>query len=139
MLKIAVILGSTRPGRNAKAVADWVLAEASKRSDAEFKLVDIADFNALKNALDYLNVEWNNKAAGFVGFGSAGGVRAVEHLRQIASELRMAHVRDQVQLGLFTDFENFSEFKPQAMQLDSLTAMFNELVAWTGAMKTLRD
>ena len=185
MLKIAVILGSTRPGRNAKAVADWVLAEANKRSDAEFKLVDIADFNlplldepapammqqytqdhtkawsaeiaqydgyvfvtpeynhtvpgALKNALDYLNREWNNKAAGFVGFGSAGGVRAVEHLRQIASELRMAHVRDQVQLSLFTDFENFSEFKPADMQLDALTAMLNELVAWTGAMKTLRD
>lgn len=184
MLQIAVIVGSTRPGRNAQAVADWVLAEASKRSDAEFKLVDIADFNlplldepmpammqqyskehtkawaaeiaqydgyvfvtpeynhsvpgALKNALDYLNVEWNNKAAGFVGFGSAGGVRAVEHLRQIASELRMAHVRDQVQLSLFTDFENMSTFKPAAMHLDTLAKMLDELVAWAGAMKTLR-
>jgi NAD(P)H-dependent FMN reductase len=36
---------------------------------------------ALKNAIDYLYKEWNNKAAGFVGYGSAGGVRAVEQLR----------------------------------------------------------
>ncbi|MFD9503326.1 NADPH-dependent FMN reductase [Streptomyces sp. NPDC060035] len=47
---------------------------------------------ALKNALDYIYGEWNNKAAGFVSIGAAGGVRAVEHLRQIASELQIATV-----------------------------------------------
>lgn len=35
---------------------------------------------ALKNAVDYLYREWNNKPAGFVSYGSAGGARAVEHL-----------------------------------------------------------
>src|SRR4051794_17868309 len=38
---------------------------------------------ALKNAIDFLFREWSNKAAGFVGYGSAGGVRAVEHLRLV--------------------------------------------------------
>ncbi len=184
MNKIAVVTGTTRPGRNNIAVAKWVLENAQKRSDAQFELVDIADFNlpvldeampagfqqyanehtkkwsqtiaqydgfifvtpeynhsisgSLKNALDFISVEWNNKAAGFVGYGSAGGVRAVEHLRQIASELQMAHVRNQVQLSLFTDFENFSEFKPADMHQESLTAMLDQLVPWTAAMKTLR-
>ena len=31
-LKIAVILGSTRPGRNGKAVADWVVDQAKDRA-----------------------------------------------------------------------------------------------------------
>lgn len=43
-LKIAIILGSTRPGRNGKAVADWVLAKASSRTGADYELIDIADY-----------------------------------------------------------------------------------------------
>ena len=44
MLRIAIILGSTRPGRNGEAVAKWVHEIAKKRTDAEFELVDIKDF-----------------------------------------------------------------------------------------------
>jgi NAD(P)H-dependent FMN reductase len=112
MIKVAIVIGSTRPGRKAETVARWVHAIAKKRSDAEFELVDIKDFNlplldepmppamgqysqphtkawaakvasfdayvfvtpeynhgtsgALKNAIDFLYREWNNKAAGFV-------------------------------------------------------------------------
>ena len=45
MIKIAIIIGSTRPGRNGEAVAKWVHEIAQKRSDAEVELVDIKDFN----------------------------------------------------------------------------------------------
>jgi NAD(P)H-dependent FMN reductase len=45
MLRIAIIIGSTRPGRNGEAVGKWVYEIAQKRSDAEFELVDIKDFN----------------------------------------------------------------------------------------------
>src|SRR5215475_3960779 len=45
MLRIAIITGSTRPGRNNEAVAQWVYEVAQKRSDAEFELVDIKDYN----------------------------------------------------------------------------------------------
>ncbi len=69
---------------------------------------------ALKNAIDYLYAEWNNKAAGFVSYGSAGGARAVEQLRLVMGELQVADVRAQVMLSLFTDFENFTTFKPAA-------------------------
>ena len=47
----------------------------------------------LKNAIDYLFAEWNNKAVGFVAYGAVGGARAIEHLRLVAGELKMADVR----------------------------------------------
>lgn len=94
---------------------------------------------ALKNALDFVYGEWNNKAAGFVGYGSAGGARAVEQLRLVASELQIAHVRNQVMLSLFADFENFSVFKPHPRNEDSVNAMLDQLIAWGGALRTLRE
>jgi NAD(P)H-dependent FMN reductase len=45
MLKIGIIIGSTRPGRIGEGVAKWVYETAQKRSDAKFELVDIKDFN----------------------------------------------------------------------------------------------
>lgn len=184
MTKIGIIIGSTRPGRNAEAVAKWVHELASKRTDATFELIDLVDYNlpvldepypavfqnytheytkkwskkiaemdgfifvtpeynhavggALKNAIDFLNVEWNNKAVGFVSYGSAMGVRAVENLRVIVAELQMADVQKGVQLSLFTDFVNFSEFKPHAMHTDILGSMLDQLITWTNALKPLR-
>jgi NAD(P)H-dependent FMN reductase len=184
MIKVAIIVGSTRPGRKADAVARWVHGIAKKRSDAEFEVVDIKDFNlplfdeavppslnqygkphtkawaakidsfdayvfvtpeynrstsgALKNAIDFLYKEWNNKAAGFVGYGGSGGIRAVEHLRLIAGELQIADVRAQVALSLYTDFENFTVFKPAAIHETSLNTMLDQLVAWGGALKGVR-
>src|SRR6266852_4065001 len=185
MLRIAIIIGSTRPGRNGEAVAKWVYAIAQKRSDADFELVDIKDFNlplldepmsptmgqythqhtktwsakiasfdayvfvtpeynhgtsaALKNAIDFLYHEWVNKAAGFVGYGGAGGARAVEQLRLVMAEVQIATVRNQVLLSMFTDFENFSVFKPDSRKEKSVNAMFDKVIAWGGALKTLRE
>jgi NAD(P)H-dependent FMN reductase len=45
MIKISIIVGSTRPGRNGEAVAKWIYEVAKERSDAEFELVGIKDFN----------------------------------------------------------------------------------------------
>ncbi|MEU1687006.1 NADPH-dependent FMN reductase [Micromonospora sp. NPDC005707] len=94
---------------------------------------------ALKNAIDFLYAEWNNKAAGFVSYGSVGGTRAVEHLRLVVAELQMADVRAQVALSLFTDFENFSVFKPSEHQVGAVNMMLDQLVAWSGALATLRS
>src|SRR5688500_101759 len=85
---------------------------------------------ALKNAIDYLFREWNNKAAGFVSYGSAGGARAVEHLRLVMGELMVADVRAQVMLSLFTDFENFSSFKPDPRHEGEVNTMLDQVVAW---------
>jgi NAD(P)H-dependent FMN reductase len=93
---------------------------------------------ALKNAIDFLYAEWNNKVAGFVSYGSAGGTRAVEHLRLVMAELQIATVRAQVALSLFADFENFATFKPLPHHEASVNAMLDQVVAWGGALKTLR-
>jgi NAD(P)H-dependent FMN reductase len=45
MPKIAIIIGSTRPGRNGEAVSRWVHDIAAKRDDAEFEVVDLNDFD----------------------------------------------------------------------------------------------
>lgn len=184
MIKLAIILGSTRPNRIGEAVAKWVCEVAKKRADAEFEFVDIKEFNlplldepippsmgqyskphtkawsakidsfdafvfvtpeynhgtsgALKNAIDFLYREWNNKAAGFVSYGSAGGTRAVEQLRLVMAELQIADVRAQVALSLFTDFENFRIFKPAPEQEKSVNAMLDQVITWGTALKTLR-
>ncbi|BCT75863.1 FMN reductase [Sinomonas cyclohexanicum] len=185
MSKIAVMTGSTRPGRNNRQVAEWVVARAQERQpEVEFELVDIADFQlpllneavpagyqqysnehtkafsaridefdgfifvtpeynhsvapALSNALSYLNAEWNNKAAGIVSYGSAFGVRAVEHLRGILSELQVAHVQKTGMFSLFTDFKDFSTFAPTEMQAASVDPMIDQLVVWTKALESVR-
>src|SRR2546430_14180952 len=98
-----------------------------------------ATSGALKNAIDFLYHEWVNKAAGFVGYGGASGTRAVENLRLVMGELQIADVKAQVGLSLFTDFENFSVFKPAAQHEKSVNAMLDQVIAWGGALKSLRE
>ncbi|MNN52234.1 NADPH-dependent FMN reductase [compost metagenome] len=94
---------------------------------------------ALKNALDYAREAWNNKAAGIVSYGSVGGARAAEHLRGILGELSVADVRVHPALSLFTDFENGSVFKPADLHLTNVNGMLDQVIAWSGALKTLRQ
>src|SRR5437899_11527648 len=93
---------------------------------------------ALKNAIDFLFAEWNHKAAGFVSYGSAGGSRAVEHLRLVLAEVHVATVRAQVLLSRWTDFENFTTFKPGPNHEKSVAAVLDQVIAWGGALKQLR-
>jgi len=92
----------------------------------------------LKNAIDYLYAEWNNKAVGFVSYGAAGGARAAEHLRLVAGELQMADVRQQVVLSLVTEFENFRTFKPGNYNVAALNTLLDQVVAWSMALAPLR-
>src|SRR5258708_11129791 len=154
MLKIGIIVGSTRPGRKAALVAKWVHDLLKSRKDAEFEIVDIEDYKlplldepvppimhqyskqhtknwsekiasldayifvtpeynhgtsaALKNAIDFLYHEWNNKAAGFVGYGGAGGVPAVGEVRILIGENKIFHMRAQRARLLWPDFEHFN-------------------------------
>ena len=94
---------------------------------------------ALKNAIDFLYAEWNNKACAFVGYGSLGGARAIEHLRGIASELQMAHVRQQVSLSLFEDWKDFAEFRPGPQHEEGLQTLFEQLESWAAALRTVRS
>ena len=184
MIRIGIILGSTRPGRRGEQVANWVFEVASKRTDGEFELIDLVDYplphldepmppslgqyqnqhtkdwaatisrfdgfvfvtpeynhstsGVLKNAIDYLYAEWNNKAMGVVSYGVVGGARAAEHLRLIAGELQIADVRTNVALSMFTDFQNFADFAPAERQVQTLDALLGEVLAWSSALAPLR-
>jgi NAD(P)H-dependent FMN reductase len=94
---------------------------------------------ALKNAIDFLFREWNNKAASFVSYGSIGGARAVEQLRLVMGEIMIADVRAQVMLSLFTDFENFSKFKPDPRHEQEVQTMLDQLISWGTALKSVRS
>jgi NAD(P)H-dependent FMN reductase len=93
----------------------------------------------LKNAIDFLYAEWNNKAVGMVSYGAVGGARAAEHLRLVAAELQMADVRQQVALSLLTEFENFSVFKPGDYNRSALDTLLDQVIAWSGALAPLRE
>ena len=122
--------------------ADWVAFRERIQKSAGVIFVT-PEYNhgtsgALKNAIDFLFAEWNNKAAGFVSYGGASGARAVEQLRLNLAEVQMATVRLQVLFSMYTDFENFSVFKPDSRKETSVNEMLDQLVAWGGALKTLR-
>lgn len=98
---------------------------------------------AVKNAIDFLFAEWNNKAAGFVSYGLHGGVRAVEHLRLTLAEVKVACVRSQVALSLFTDFSidditEPGELSPAEHHEPTLRRMLDELAEWSSALRVLR-
>ena len=88
--------------------------------------------------MDFLYVEWNNKAVGFVGYGTVGGARAIEHLRCAAGELQMANVRAQVGVLLATDFRDYREFAPAAYHLTALDSILDQVIAWTNAFADCR-
>lgn len=94
---------------------------------------------ALKNAIDFVYREWNNKSAGFISYGATGGLRAVEHLRLILSEVQIAHVRTQVSLSLHSDFDNFNSIAPRPFQIQTLREMFEQVVLWAHAFKIIRE
>jgi NAD(P)H-dependent FMN reductase len=94
---------------------------------------------ALKNAIDFVYYEWNNKAAGFVSYGVDGGIRAVEHLRLVMAEMQVATVRAQVKLDSYRDFENYYNFKPTEQHVEQLNLLFDQVVSWGEALKPLRS
>lgn len=185
MVKIGIITGSTRDSRVNVQVADWVKSIASQRTDAEFELVDIKEYDlprynepvpaimsqdyvtpeakpwsekinsldgfvfvtpeynrgitsGLKDAIDYLYVEWNNKAAGIVSYGSSGGVTAAQQLTLNLTVPQVATVGTQPSLNLFMDFEEMSTFKPRDLHQGTVENMLMQVVAWSTALKTIR-
>lgn len=131
------------PSQNAQAVA-W------QKKIAEFDgyIVVAAEYNrsitgSLKNAFDQAYKEWNQKAIGFVGYGSVGGARAIEHARNIAVELQMANVRSAVHIG-GSDFFGIYMGKQTLADIEANIApsakdLLDQLTWWTKATKAARE
>lgn len=185
--KILVILGSIREGRNGEKVAKNLMEVLSKRTDADYELVDLKDYPltlfddvtppsvrteayegvagkwqkkiaegdgyifitaeynrsvpaALKNGIDYLSHEWNNKPMAVVSYGNiAGGSRAAEHLRQIAIELQMAPIKIGVHIPLvWAKFDEEGRILEPYFE-DNVNDQAMQLAWWTDALKQARE
>ena len=181
---IAIIVGSTRPGRRGADVAAWVQEAAAGRGDATYDVVDLADHplphldeamppilgsygephtrawastiaaydgfvvvtpeynhsipGVLKNAIDYLFAEWNDKVAGVVAYGAEDGARAAEHLRQIFGELKVPVVRQYVGCRSTSTSRTSSDSRPALRWSGQLDTLFDEVVTWGNALRQVR-
>lgn len=120
-----------------------VMAWNAKLAELDGFVFIVSEYNrsmsgALKNAFDSARDAWNNKAAGIVSYGSAGGARAAEHVRTVLGELQIADVRSHTLLSLFTDFDN-GVFKPADLHKANVNTMLDQLIAWGGSLKAVRE
>lgn len=188
MVKIQVILGSTRQGRFGEQPAKWITEELQKQKDIEVELIDLRDwplpfFNesvspaynqgkyenelaakwakkigegdgyifvtpeynhgysaVLKNAIDYVSKEWNQKPAAFVSYGGiAGGTRAVQQLRLVVLELQMTPIRQGVHIPLYWDhLDEKGQLKTDEYQYQ-VDLMIPQLVWYTKLFKKARE
>lgn len=136
------------PASNAFVPSTHAIAVKWQNKMAEFDgfLFVVAEYNgsitaALKNALDYANPEWVRKSAAFFSYGSIGGSRAVQHLKEICIELQMAPIRASVMIqgaDFFAMYGNNAKVT-DFPYLEGLTEeMLNELSWWTQALKEAR-
>lgn len=126
------------------AVQKWT----AKIAEADAFVVIAPEYNrgipgVLKNAIDWVYPEWNKKAIGYVGYGTAMGARSIEHLRTSAIEQQMVPVRQAVHIAApWTMRENFvGPMKPGSLdqfERDAQT-MLGQLKEWGEAGRTLRE
>lgn len=181
MLRIALIVGSTRTGRFADIPAQWLLAAARGRSDFALEALDlrslhlpllgepdpedaagawrqqidrfdgyiatVAEYNhgptaVLKNAFDLGDEGWQRKPICFVGYGGLGAARAIEQLRSVVIELRMAPIRQSVHIGAEV-FQQVSRYGVPLEEYEHLARtrdrLFDELCWWARALKGARE
>ena len=128
---------------------DIVNKWARKVAEADAYIIVSPEYNhgypaVLKNALDALYPEWNNKPVGFVSYGNAGGARAIEQLRQVAIELQMApikqaiHIPVHVLLAIIRPQEGDTA-NPFDTLKDRADAFLDQLIWWTKALKVARE
>jgi len=124
-----------------------VVRWTAKIAEADAYVMVTPEYNhstsgVLKNALDWVYPEWNNKAVGFVSYGSVGGARAVEQLRLIAIELQMAPIRSAIHIAGADYFPAKDDPAAVAALFAGLQkpadGMITQLLWWTKAIKVAR-
>ena len=115
------------------------------RADAFVFVTPEYDFGppaSLINALQYLVKEWAYKPCAFVSYGGvSGGTRGVQITKSTCTGLKMMPMFEAVSIPFFTQFFNADTgaFDPGETQAKAMSAMLDELLKWTQAMKPMRD
>lgn len=138
--------GSPAYVENGEYPKEIVRKFAAKIAEADAFIIIAPEYNhgytaVLKNALDSVYGEWNNKPVAFVSYGSVGGGRVVEQLRQVAVELQMASVRNAVHIQAPWNLLDESGNLKEGVLDDythSLEGTLAQLTSWSKAFKTLR-
>lgn len=128
-----------------KYSSDLISRWAEKVSSADGFIFVTPEYNhgypaVLKNALDHLYPEWNQKPVAFVGYsgGVGGGSRAIEQLRQVVVELQMVPIRYSVILpGMWQAFNDDGSIKNEA-DIKRARGMLNQLSWWAKMLKIAR-
>jgi NAD(P)H-dependent FMN reductase len=120
---------------------DW--SATIRRGDAYVFVVPEYNYGfnaAIKNAIDYLNQEWQYKPLGFVSYGGvAAGTRAVQMLKQVVSALKMVTMADSVNIPFVQQFlDEQRVLQPNEIMESAATALLEELARWTSAVGPLR-
>lgn len=124
-----------------EAVCDW----GTKMAGGDGYVFVVPEYNhgypaAVKNALDHLFSEWSRKPIGFVSYGGlAGGVRAVEQLRQVAVELDMVPVRRQVAIArVWEAIDEQGDLRPPG-PLEQAQRLLDDIGTWATALRAGRS
>jgi NAD(P)H-dependent FMN reductase len=119
---------------------DW--SATVSRADAFVFVVPEYNYGynaATKNAIDFLHVEWGYKPVGFVSYGGvAAGTRAVQMLKQVMTTLRMSPIFEAVNIPFVQQFLDADRFVPNDVLESAASAMLDELLRWTDALRPLR-
>jgi NAD(P)H-dependent FMN reductase len=95
----------------------------------------------LKCLIDAFGDEWHDKPVGFVSYGGvSGGLRAVEHLRQVFAELRAVGLRDTVSFaGAWSRFERGGKLRDPQMAEEAARKLLAQLHRWAVHLRSLRQ
>lgn len=95
----------------------------------------------VKNALDFIYQEWNNKPVGFVSYGGiAAGTRSAQMLKQVANALKMVALADNVNIPFIArHVEDNGRFITDENIDKSANNMLKELYKWAVALKPMRE
>lgn len=127
---------------------DIVKKWSAKIDEADAFIIVTSEYNhgypgVLKNALDSVFPEWNKKAVGFIGYGSAGGARSIEQLRQVVTELQMTTIRSAIHISwdMYTAIKESDTLDPKLFGHlnENADGFLQELVTLARAMKALRE
>lgn len=140
------LLDEKQPASSGQYENDHTKAWAKVIADADGFIFVTGEYNhgipaALKNAIDYLYAEWNHKPVSFVSYGAdAGGIRAVEQLRQVIPQLKMHGLTSMVSIKNFWEhFDETGKFNPTDDITTSANAVLDEIAFWSGALQAPRQ
>ncbi|MEH6375580.1 NAD(P)H-dependent oxidoreductase [Streptomyces sp. KLMMK] len=125
------------------------LAEVTPRLEqADAFVVLTPEYNhsypaSLKNLIDWHYTQWQAKPVGFVSYGGlSGGLRAVEHLRPVFTELHAVTIREQVSFhnpwGKFDDDGRHLDAEAGEQAAGAAKVMIDQLTWWALSLREAR-